>query len=223
MLNLGAISIPFLCSFYTRANFSKTWKALAPAIILPAVIFISWDVLFTKWGVWGFNPRYLSGLYFFGLPIEEWLFFITIPYACTFTYFAMGHLVSCNPLKPIHKIISGLLIIMLFSIALLNLSKAYTSTTFISLSILLLILLLMDVPLERFYLTFLIILIPFFIINGILTGSFIPEEVVWYNNQENLDIRMFTIPVEDTFYGMLLLVMNTELYTYFQRKLAHKN
>jgi lycopene cyclase domain-containing protein len=63
--------------------------------------------------------------------------------------------------------------------------------------------------LRRFYISFLIILVPFFIVNGILTGSFIAEPVVWYNNLENLGIRLFTIPIEDIGYAfnMLFLVV----------------
>ena len=58
---------------------------------------------------------------------------------------------------------------------------------------------------NRFYISFLFILIPFIAINGILTGSYIDGEVVWYNNDENLGIRLFTIPIEDFAYGFSLL------------------
>ena len=51
------------------------------------------------------------------------------------------------------------------------------------------------------------ILIPFFIVNGLLTGSFIIDEIVWYNNNHNLGLRIGTIPIEDIFYGFSLLFL----------------
>ena len=62
---------------------------------------------------------------------------------------------------------------------------------------------------DHFYLMYSIILIPFFIVNGILTGMWISEEVVWYNDEENLGFRLMIIPVEDVFYGMAMLLMTT--------------
>ncbi|NIW00034.1 lycopene cyclase domain-containing protein, partial [Candidatus Saccharibacteria bacterium] len=103
---------------------------------------------------------------------------------------------------------------MLFLIAIWNLDKAYTSVTFLALSVFLLfhLFVLKSEYLGRFYVTYSILLIPFFIVNGILTGSFIKEEVVWYNNNENLGLRIFTIPVEDVFYGLLLILTNVTFY-----------
>jgi lycopene cyclase domain-containing protein len=73
--------------------------------------------------------------------------------------------------------------------------------------------------LNRFYWTFLFMLIPFFIVNGILTGSGIVDEVVWYNNSENLGIRMGTIPVEDSVYALSMILLNLFLMNFvFSKK-----
>jgi len=73
--------------------------------------------------------------------------------------------------------------------------------------------------LQRYFPTFMVMLIPFFIVNGILTGSFIENEVVWYNDNENLGIRLGTIPVEDVVYAFTLILTNLYLMSIFKRKL----
>ena len=68
--------------------------------------------------------------------------------------------------------------------------------------------------LGRFYIGYFISLIPFFLVNGILT--YLP--VVTYNNAENLAIRIFTIPIEDTIYCLLLLLMNVTMYEWLKQR-----
>ncbi|WP_223266542.1 lycopene cyclase domain-containing protein [Luteibaculum oceani] len=56
----------------------------------------------------------------------------------------------------------------------------------------------------RFLLSYGLCLLPFYLVNGLLTGAFIQEQVVWYNDFENLGIRVFTIPLDDHFYSLSL-------------------
>ena len=62
--------------------------------------------------------------------------------------------------------------------------------------------------LGRFFMTYLISLIPFGIVNGLLTSM----PVLIYNNLENCGLRIGTIPFEDFFYSMLMLLMNITVY-----------
>ena len=214
LINLGAISIPFIYSFHKQLRFDRTWYAFWPAMLITAGVFIWWDVYFTRWGVWGFNPLHLNGINWINLPMEEWLFFLCIPYACVFTYACLNLLIKKDYFGPYDRTITVVLIVVLTLGGLLNLQRLYTSTTFLATAAFLLLHLLVfkSTYLGRFYLAYLVLLLPFLIVNGLLTGSFVDEQVVWYNNAENLGVRVFTIPVEDFFYGMLMILMNITLY-----------
>jgi len=185
------------------------------------LVFIPWDVLFTVNGIWGFNDNYFTGFKILHLPIEEWLFFICIPYACVFTHYALLELypeIELN--KKITDILSFTIIIVLVILALVFYNKWYTFINFLYAVILLLIVKIYCIELlKSYFLTFLVMLIPFFIVNGILTGSFIENEVVWYNNSENLNFRLFTIPVEDTVYAFTLILTNLALTQFFYKRL----
>ena len=220
ILNLASISIPFIYSFEKRMRFIKWWKEVFSSIAIVAFLFIVWDILFTAQGVWGFNERYLIGLNILNLPIEEWLFFICIPYASVFTHYALRHFLPGLVLSVlVTKIITITLVIVLSIVISLHTDKAYT---FLNYGLLLLVLiyslLTKNQEIRSFYISFLVILIPFFIVNGILTGSFIEEPVVWYNNIENLGIRLGTVPVEDIGYAFVMLFSNIILIEKFKNR-----
>ncbi len=220
IVNLLALSMPLVLSFDKKVHFYSRWKYLFPAIILTMLVFIPWDVLFTLWGVWGFNPLHLGGASILYLPLEEWMFFIAVPYASLFTFEVFNAYIEKDLLGKYAKQISLVLIVSLLLIAFLNLEKAYTSVSFILASIFIYLnQFVWKVRfMGRFYFTYLVVLFPFLVVNGVLTGSFVDEEVVWYNNSENLAIRIFTIPLEDTVYGLLLILMNTSIYEFLKKK-----
>ncbi|MFI1743485.1 lycopene cyclase domain-containing protein [Thalassobellus sediminis] len=210
LLNLGSLSIPFLFSFHPKLKFYNYWKPLFISIVISMLIFIPWDVFFTIKGIWGFNSTYFLDIKILNLPLEEWLFFICIPYACVFTHYSLLYYFPNLKLpRTTSKTISYLLFLAFLIISIYHYEKWYTFVNFILAALLIAIVITKNPELLRsFFLTFLIMLIPFFIVNGILTGSFIENEVVWYNNSENLNIRLFTIPIEDTVYAFTLILLN---------------
>lgn len=223
MINLGAFIVPFLFSFHPKINFYKLWSAFWPANLIVAAFFIIWDSLYTRIGVWGFNDQYLLGYKVFGLPIEEVLFFICIPYSSLFTYhcFKVFYPKAFNfPAKWI-----SLVLVFLMAVAGITfMSRLYTGLTCNLLAFLVFYLSVIrkEKWLSNFYFMYLVILLPFFIVNGLLTGTGLDAPVVWYNDNENVGFRILTIPIEDVFYGMLMLLLNTFLFEMFLKSRAKK-
>ncbi len=213
LVDLGCLLIPFLFSFHPKIQFQKEWKCFFPANVLVGILFLIWDEYFTEMGVWGFNPDYLLGYYVGELPLEEILFFFCIPYACTFTYFVLQKytLSLFSPTSAQYFIIAyGFLALVLF---IIGFPAWYTSMTMVWVLLFLPILhLYSHRHLPYLFTMYVLITFPFLLSNGILTGSFIKEPIVWYNNAENLNFRVFTIPIEDFFYGFLLLSLNIFCY-----------
>ena len=219
-VNIGTILIPFLYSFHPRLQFYKLWKAFIPANLITATLFLIWDLIFTDTGVWGFNPEYITGIYLYNLPLEEILFFICIPYSCVFTYHSLNILFKIKWKNKSIKVFLFILIVTLAFTAFLNYNHVYTVSTFLILAFILFVLqFMLKVPwMDKFLFTYLVLLLPFFIVNGILTGVVTKEPVVWYNDDENLGIRLLTIPVEDVFYGMELILLNVAFFEYFKKR-----
>jgi len=219
IINIASISIPFIFTFHPGLKFYKEWKALSIGTLIVGTIFIIWDVIFTKSGFWGFNPAYLSGIYLLGLPLEEWLFFICVPYASIFTHYSLIKIKNFSLSYKVTSIVTILLLGISLMIAVIFHERMYTFVTFLlGIPVLIIGWFYFRDVLGQFYLSYLVVLIPFFIVNGLLTGSFIHNEIVWYNNNENMGIRLFTIPVEDSFYGFDLLFMNVMIMEFFKRK-----
>jgi len=214
-IDISAIAVPFIATFHPRIRFYKQWPFVLTAMLLSGLAFISWDIFFTATRVWGFNPDYLCGVYFFNLPLEEVLFFVCIPYACMFSYHC---LITLRPGLSISGIASAYiswgLIVGGGVASIVFLQHKYTGATFLLLTFFILYARNKSWA-GRFYLCYAAMLLPFLIINGILTGSLMEAPVVWYNNNEIIGVRLLTIPVEDVFYGLILMGSQVVVYEWF--------
>ncbi len=210
---LCSVAGPLALSFDRKVAFWKKWKYFFPALIIPAALYIAWDVWFTHKQVWYFNEFFVTGIYVFNLPLEEVLFFIVVPYCCVFIYECVRCYFPGLKEKKAADIILQLLSIALLVMGIVFYDRVYTSWTFIFNAFFIASIysfrnFFQGFDAAAFLVSYLVMLIPFLVVNGFLTA--IP--VVLYNDAENLRLRIYTIPFEDIFYGMLLVLMTITVY-----------
>jgi lycopene cyclase domain-containing protein len=210
---------PLMLSFDKKVHYYRRWKFLFPAILRAAVLFILWDVIFTRTGIWGFNEKYIVGWQVWHLPVEEWFFFLVIPFNCLFIFDVIGFYFPelKFPSNALNRMVLVVLAVLLLGLSLYFRHQYYTFiVSLLTASYLLLILIFRRriIWLAHFLVAYLIVLIPFSIVNGLLTSL----PVVWYNPADNLGIRFLTIPLEDFIYLFLLLLMVTDFYKVLLRR-----
>ncbi len=213
-INIFAVIIPFFLSLRKDVRFFNNWQKLLNVYTYVALPFILWDVWATGEGHWSFNPDYIVGPRIAGLPLEEILFFFTIPFSCLFIFQVLNE--RKNLLKNIFekvaiklnktylKLISLLAAGILIVSALLTPTLSYTFVVLLTSAFTLLVLAFarLDQRFFRVYIIYIVIVFFLFLtVNSVLTA--IP--VVSYSEIHTLGVRIGTIPVEDFFYNFSLL------------------
>lgn len=219
LLDAGTLFFPLVLSFDKRVAFVKSWKYVLIACLAVGVPFLIWDIFFTAKGFWGFNEDYLVGVYLGNLPIEEVSFFIVVPFACTFIYACVKAYFGHINFEKLNKFFLIFISVYIIFIAAFGYSGAYSISVIITSIITLIIYLRYKNELHFLPVSFFIVLIPFLIVNGVLTGAVTPEPIVWYNDTERTPFRIISIPVEDVLYGFTLVALNIVVF----QKLLLKN
>lgn len=211
ILDVITLLCPVILSFDNRVRYFKSWGNVFIVSTIIAIPFLVWDIIFTEEGVWGFNPEYLVGISLFGLPIEEILFFWVVPLACVFVYECCKFYFRKFNWRWTNMAIQAGVLGYLIFLSSENPSGWYTLTTIIA-TVITMYFWFNSRKHVQIGVAYLLCLIPFLIINGVLTGSWIEEPIVWYNSNHFSDVRMGTIPMEDAMYGFSLIVSNILLH-----------
>lgn len=229
IINFFIILFPFLFSFESKLSFYKHWKQLFIAILPVSLLFIAWDVVATARGHWSFNPDYVTGIKLLNLPVEEVLFFITVPYSCLFLYEAVSWYSQKNSLTVKRQSLIDeyfkhrrilekmwLLVVSTFGVAIFILLTTKLEYTGIVLLVSAATSLCIGQWIkDREYAWWMTLcLILFFVTNSFLTAL----PVVMYGAEFNIGARVGTIPVEDFVYNWSLL----NLYLYSYRKVGEQ-
>lgn len=212
LLDLGVILFPFLLSFDKKVHYVSKWKYTLGGIVAIGIPFLIHDYYFTAKGIWGFNETYLTGPHLFNLPIEEVLFFVVVPFSCTFIYACVRAYFPKVNFDGFNKICYPILVLYGLTVLIMGWGNWYSTMVALIALPMLLGFWYKRQAYNFLPLSFVLSIIPFFMMNSALTGSFTPEPIVWYNNAENLGFRWGTIPVEDILYSFILVAGNIWVY-----------
>lgn len=203
IINILIIIVPLILSFDKNLRYYKKLPHLIFSILIVSMAYIIWDIFATKRGDWAFNPDHLVGIYFFGLPLEEILFFITVPYSCVFIYETVKFYTKEKRFQLDKKLFLIVAIALILFAAIFN-YQHYTFTVSIFTGLFFLLAVYLNLNLLNsfhYWLTMLISFIPFLVVNYFLTS--IP--VVTYNNSAFFGKRFITIPLEDFLYSFSMI------------------
>ncbi len=217
---LLTVIICFVASFDSRIQFNKQFVNFFKASTLVSIPFILWDIWFTHRGVWWFNTNYTIGVSIAGLPLEEILFFLFIPFSCIFTYFTIDKYYQWNLLASFNNLLVFTSITILTEVGLLSIDKIYTLTTcLITIATLFYLHFIAKAQwITKASVVFTLLMLGFFPVNGVLTGTGLESPIVNYNPKDFLGIRMLTIPIEDAIYGYTQFLLILYFFKYFQNK-----
>jgi lycopene cyclase domain-containing protein len=203
LINILIIIVPLLLTFEQNLKFYKKLRPVLTSILIASPVYIIWDSIATIHGDWDFNPKYLLGIHFFNLPLEEILFFVTVPYSIIFIFETVNYYLKERKIFFNRYLYFTIILLLLVGIVVFR-DQNYTLIVFIYCIIFFAIssFFFRDIIKSKvFWITILISYIPFLIINYVLTSL----PIVTYNPNAIWGNRLLTIPLEDFFYSFSMI------------------
>lgn len=222
-LNAMIIAFPLIFSLEGRwIKFYKKIKPILVSLLTVGIFFIAWDVFATSRDHWSFNPAYVNDIKLLGLPIEEILFFVTVPYSCLFVYDSILHFLGdkklFSPRKRLFPVVGVLISLSAFGFY----NKEYTFLAILSVGVSILFVSLVNVKLfssRDYWIYTLLTLVLFLIFNYILTSY----PIVQYSSTAITGFRVTTIPIEDFLFNFSMLTNYLTVYIWASRKMKIDN
>ena len=209
--------IPLLFRTASKTRIFPKLKYFIPAIIFSSAVFIIWDNRFAQIGIWNYNPEFFSGKEIFSLPWEKWLYYVVVSWVSLFVYEWVKIKFSYLKIDNISLAISLALLVVFGLTAFFSRQKIYTFFTFFLLAIYFGYTFFRNrfkSHFTHFYITFLILLIPFFILSVIL----VKLPAISYHSEHTLQVQLLQIPVEKLAGLFLLLFINITITEYLAER-----
>ncbi len=222
---LGSVGVAQLFSDRSLPQLYPTLYAIGTV----SGFFLIWDMLVAGW-FWYFVDAFVLGPHILGLPIEEWLFFISVPFGLIYLWeqlrryqFSEGRWEWPQRFLAVWLIPSLQILAMITAVYATWQQWWYTLTVSVVFVVSVLLAQWVDTQLAadeserdtfiggcRFWNFLAMTIVLTLIFNGYLTW----EPVVVYNDVVNSSLRIGTIPLEDILYGVSMGIGLISMYEY---------
>ena len=218
LIDLGLLIFSGLLFSLKDLNFAKNSKFLILSVLINVFVFSVPTEFLTQLKVIVFNPPYLTGLTLWELPAEELLLYFLLPGAGLAVYSFLNARYPDNTPEKYSLAVSNIMLGVCIAMLYFGHQKLYTVFTF---ALLMAFLVFIEYVgkirfMYRFYRAYLVSLILFYLVYGVLTS--VP--VLQYNSAETLNFNLFHIPFESHFYFMAMLLLSVYLFELFKSRAA---
>ena len=208
--------VPVALSFDKAIHFRRKWRYAAWSIGFVSALFLAWDMAFVQLGIWSFSKEYTLGPNILGMPIEEFLYFLALPYLALFIYEALLAHFPRWSFRSVTVSISWILLVACVFVVLQYFSKLYTSIT----AALIIFTVLNQITITKagyrshLYIAWILCCLPLLLINGLMCNL----PIIEYNEEHLTGLKLANIPVENFFYLLLYMMWSIALFEKYQRR-----
>jgi lycopene cyclase domain-containing protein len=206
LFNLVVLLPVLLLSIFSDVQPHKQWRTLLKCTLFVSLPFIYWDIWAANEGHWGFSETYITSSRILGLPVEEILFFFTVPFACLFVWGAVQKHYRTKKRVPfaMQKVIAVMFLAPTVILLFVNFGLGYTRSALLAFLLTIILYSIYGRALtakRQFWLFNSIVLALFLVFNSFLTAL----PVITYGAESFTGFRIGTIPVEDFFFNFALI------------------
>ena len=205
IFNLLVFLPVLILSFTTDVKPHRHLRGLLAGILFVSFPFIVWDVWAVAAGHWGFNSAYVAGPYIFGLPLEEILFFVTVPFAMMYVWGVVKKFVADRNIALIVPLLGfGTALAASIWMLVYYWGNGYTRSAAIAAIIAIIFAMFMRIGYSARFWTFQLLLLGLFLVfNSYLTSL----PIITYGADAIIGFKIGTIPIEDFFFNFAFITL----------------
>ncbi len=221
LVYLGTLTILLILAVVMVAKITNDLlfeiKYILPAVVFSAIIFLMINIRLAELKVFVYNLNYLSGISWLQYPAEEWLLLPVVSMLSFAAYLLAKKRLTSFEKPNLFVIISLVLLVVSGLITWFSRQKIYPFSMFTLLTIYLGYTVFRNRfkhHLTSFYLAFLMMIIPFFVLRAAVFSS----SVIIPDNNFLFGISLVNMPVEEFAFLFLLMLINFTIYEYLRER-----